>query len=248
MEKNEGRNSKSGQAAIDKLTLAITPISKIEDDEDVKQEIKTASTCLLNHLEILKSTFNSLTTTNREKINKATSGTLSVPQRSLSAIIETIPPFSGDDSPDAVSWLDFHIAVEHMELHNFNRKDSVIQFLNKIQNPARRMITTQDKETSVQEIFQKLKAIFGTPKKVRAKIIQDHFRVGSIPETGMGLIFHALSQHQDLLDKTNTYLKSFKEKDIEEATTTLRLHAYDLYTMLPPSVIIQANKFLIQNG
>ena len=28
-EKNEGRNSKSGQAAIDKLTLAITPINKI---------------------------------------------------------------------------------------------------------------------------------------------------------------------------------------------------------------------------
>ena len=63
----------------------------------------------------------------------------------------------------------------------------------------------------------------------------------------MGLIFQVLSQHQDLLNKTNTYLKSFKEKDIEEATITLRHHAYDLYTMLPQSIIIQANKFLIQN-
>ena len=77
-------------------------------------------------------------------------------------MIETIPPFSGDDSPDAVSWLDFHIAVEHIELHNFNRKDSVIQFLNKIKDPAKRVITTKDKETSVQEIFNKLKAIHGT--------------------------------------------------------------------------------------
>ena len=181
-EKNEGRSSKSGQVAVDKLTLAITSISKIEDDKEVKQEIKTATTCLLNHLEILKSTLNSLSTTNREKINKATSGTLSVPHRSLSAIIETIPIFSGDDSPEAVSWLDFHIAVQPLELHNFNKKDSVIQFLTKIQNPARRMITTQDKETSVPEIFQKLKAIFGTPNKVCAKVISEHFRIGSIPE------------------------------------------------------------------
>ena len=189
-------------------------ISKIAADEEIKQEIRTASTCLLNHLDILRSTFESLSTTNASKILKATSGTLSVPQRSLSAMIETIPPFSGDDSPDTVCWLDFHIAVEHMELHNFNRKDTVIQFLNKVQNPAKRIISSQDKETSVQEIFQKLKAIFGTPNKVCAKVIRDHFRIGSIPETGMGLIFQALSQHQDLLDKTNTYLKSFKEKDI----------------------------------
>ena len=109
------------------------------------------------------------------------------------------------------------------------------------------MMSQVDKETSVHEIFQKLKAIFGTPKKVCAKVIRDHFRIGTIPETGMGLIFQVLSQHQDLLNKTNTYLKSFKEKDIEEATITLRHHAYDLYTMLPQSIIIQANKFLIQN-
>ena len=64
----------------------------------------------------------------------------------------------------------------------------------------------------------------------------------------MSLIFHALSQHQDLLDKTKTYLKSFKQKDIEEATTTLRPHAYDLYSMLPSSIITQANKHLTKNG
>ena len=141
--------------AVDKLTQAITPISKIEDESEVSQEIKIATTHLLQHLATLKTTFDSLTTTNRDRINKATSGTLSVPHRSLTAVIETIPIFSGDDSPGAVSWLDFHIAVQPLELHNFNKKDSVIQFLTKIQNPARRMIQTQDMETSVPEFFQK---------------------------------------------------------------------------------------------
>ena len=200
-------------------------ISKIAADEEIKQEIRTASTCLLNHLDILRSTFESLSTTNASKILKATSGTLSVPQRSLSAMIETIPPFSGNENPNTVSWLEFHIAVENMELHNFNRKDAVIQFLNKVQDPAKLIISSQDKETSVNEIFQKLKAVFDTPKKVSSKVIQDHFSIGSIPETGMGMMFQILSKHQDLLDKTNTFLSSFKDTDIEEASIILRQNA-----------------------
>ena len=48
-DKNEGRNSKSGQMAVDKLVQSITPISKIQDDREVKQEIKTATTCLQKH-------------------------------------------------------------------------------------------------------------------------------------------------------------------------------------------------------
>ena len=170
---------------------------------------------------------------------------MSIPKSSASAMIETLPPFAGSDKPGTVSWLEFQIAMENMELHNFNKKDAVIQFLNKIQEPAKLLISSKDKETSVNEIFQKLKAIFGTPKKVCAKVIRDHFKIGSVPETGMGMIFQILSKHQDLLDKTNTYLKSFKEKDIEEATTILRHHAYDLYTMLPQSIIVQTNKFLL---
>ena len=62
------------------------------------------------------------------------------------------------------------------------------------------------------------------------------------------MIFDALSQQQDLLNKTETYLKAFNQKDLEEAITTLRPHAYDLYSLLSPSVITQANKHLTRNG
>ena len=81
-DKNEGRHSKSGAIAVDILTKSITSISKIEDENEVGQEIKIATTLLLQHLETMKRTFDSLTTTNRDKINKATSDTLSVPHRS----------------------------------------------------------------------------------------------------------------------------------------------------------------------
>ena len=55
-----------------------------------------------------------------------TSGTLSVPQRQLSVIMETVPKFSGDDTPGTAPWLDFQIAVQPLQLHNFNKKDSVL--------------------------------------------------------------------------------------------------------------------------
>ena len=77
-------------------------------------------------------------------------------------------------------------------------------------------------ETSVPEIFQKLKAIFGTPRKVCDQVISEHFKIGSIPETGINMIFHALSQHQDLLNKTEAYLKAFDQKDLED-TLPLRM-------------------------
>ena len=53
---------------------------------------------------------------------------------------------------------------------------------------------------------------------------------------------------QDLLNKTEAYLKSFDQKELEEAITTLRPHAYNLYSLLSPSVITQANKHLTKNS
>ena len=90
--------------------------------------------------------------------------------------------------------------------------------------------------------------MYGTPKIFLSKVIQDHFKIGSIPETGMGRIFQTLSQHQDLIDKTKTFLNSFQDRDIEEATIILRQHAYDLYMMLPQTIIMMANKHLVKKG
>ena len=59
-------------------------------------------------------------------------------------------------------------------------------------------------------------------------------------------IFQTLSQHQGLLDKTNTLLYSFQEKDTVE--TTIRQHAYDLYMMIPQSIINQITKHLVKEG
>ena len=64
----------------------------------------------------------------------------------------------------------------------------------------------------------------------------------------MGRIFQTLSQHQDLIDKTKTFLNSFQDRDIEEATIILRQHAYDLYMMLPQTIIMMANKHLVKKG
>ena len=117
-----------------------------------------------------------------------------------------------------------------------------------IQEPAKILISSKDKDTSVKDIFQKLKAVYGTPKIFLSKVIQDHFKIGSIPETGMGRIFQTLSQHQDLINKTKTFLNSFQDRDIEEATIILRQHAYDLYMMLPQTIIMMANKHLVKKG
>ena len=89
---------------------------------------------------------------------------MSIHKQSLSAMIETLPTFSGNDKPGTVGWLEFQIAMDQMELHNFNKTDAVIQFLNKIQEPAKILISSKDKDTSVKDIFQKLKAVYGTPK------------------------------------------------------------------------------------
>ena len=174
--------------------------------------------------------------------------TLSVPQRQLSVVMETVPKFSGEDNPGSVSWLDFQIAVQPLQLHNFNTKDSVLQFLNKIMPPAIRVITTKDKETTVQDIFKKLKAIHGTPIKVCAWIIKQHLGFGSIPETGKGLIFHTLTQHKELIDKTDTYFDSLHQKDKEEAIQMFTPYAYSLYCLLPASICTQTNKQLAKEG
>ena len=100
----------------------------------------------------------------------------------------------------------------------------------------------------MKDIFEKLKAVYGTPKQVLSRGVQDHIKIGAIPETGMGKIFQTLSQHQDLLDKTNTFLNSFQGKDTAETTIILRQHAYDLYMMLPQTIINQTNKHLVQQG
>ena len=48
------------------------------------------------------------------------------------------------------------------------------------------------------------------------------------------------------MDKTNTLLYSFQEKDTVE--TTIRQHAYDLYMMIPQSIINQVTKHLVKEG
>ena len=171
-DRQESANSKSGQAAIAKLTASVIPLAQIEDGMNVTSEIKTATASLLTHMETLKATFRSLTKSNRDNINMVTSGTLSVPPRQLSVIMDTVPNFSGDSNQ--ASWLDFQIAVQPLQLHNFNKKDSVLQFLKKIMPPAARIITTKDRETTVMDIFKKLKAIHGTPSKVCLYITEKH--------------------------------------------------------------------------
>ena len=178
-----------------------------------------------------------------------TNGTMTIPKRSLTVMIDTLPNFSGKDGPDTVSWLEFQIAMDQLkELHNFNKKDAVVQFLNKLHEPAKLLIVSKDTQKSVKDIFEKLKAVYGTPQKVLSRIVQDLIKIGAIPETGMGKIFQTLSQHQDLLDKTNTFLNSFQGKDTAETTIILRQHAYDLYMMLPQTIINQTNKHLVQQG
>ena len=67
-----------------------------------------------------------------------TNGTMTIPKRSLTVMIDTLPNFSGKDGPDTVSWLEFQIAMDQLkELHNFNKTDAVVQFLNKIHEPAK---------------------------------------------------------------------------------------------------------------
>ena len=90
--------------------------------------------------------------------------------------------------------------------------------------------------------------MYGTPKQVLSRVIQDNIRIGAIPETGMSRIFQTLSQHQDLLDKTNTFLNSFQTADQAETTMVLRQNAYDLYMMLPQTIINQTNKHLVKQG
>ena len=133
-------------------------------------------------------------------------------------------------------------------LHNFNKSNVVMQVLNKIQEPAKLIIASNDKQKTVKDIFEKLKSVYGNPKQVLSRVIQDHNRIGAIPEAGMSRIFQILSQHQDLLDKTNTYLNSFQTADQEETTMILRQNAYDLYMMLPQTIITQANKHLVKQG
>ena len=77
-------------------------------------------------------------------------------------------------------------------------------------------------QTLVKEVFEKLKSLYGTPQKVLSRIIQEHQRVGAVPETGAGKIFQTLSQVQDLFDKTNTFLSSIQGKDTVETTILLR--------------------------
>ena len=52
--------SNIGQAAIAKVTRSLNPISKIASNEDIKADIKTAAKSLLNHLQNLRRTFETL--------------------------------------------------------------------------------------------------------------------------------------------------------------------------------------------
>ena len=216
---------------MEKLNASLNPISKIATNQNIDKNIQEAAKCLMSHLPNLKRTYEAISLTNADKISKATEGTMTIPTRSLTAMIDTLPPFSGLDNPDTVSWLEFQIAMDQLKgLHNFDKSDIVMQVLNKIQEPAKLLIASNDKQKTVKDIFEKLKSVYGNPKQVLSRVIQDHNRIGAIPEAGMSKIFQILSQHQDLLDKTNTYLNSFQTADQEETTMVLRQNAYDLYS------------------
>ena len=97
-----------------------------------------AAKCLVSHLQNLRRTFETLSKKNATKVSDETNGTITFPKPSLTVMIDTLPNFSGQDGPDTVSWLKFQIAMDQLkELHNFNKTDAVVQFLNKIHEPAK---------------------------------------------------------------------------------------------------------------
>ena len=110
--KTLGITSKIGQSAVEKLNASLNPISKIATNQNIDKNIQEAAKCLMSHLPNLKRTYEAISLTNASKISKATEGTMTIPTRSLTAMIDTLPPFSGQDDPDTVTWLEFQIAME----------------------------------------------------------------------------------------------------------------------------------------
>ena len=61
-------------------------------------------------------------------------------------------------------------------------------------------------------------------------------------------VFHELTKHKELIDKTEEYFDSLNAKDREKAIEILSPHAYKLYCLLPAAICTQANKQLILEG
>lgn len=109
MESLEGREkwepasgvaSKAGQNALQQLTKATQPISKMAANPNLPQNIKTAAKNIVSHLLKLKATYNKISNENEDSIMEATNGTMTIPKRDLKAMIATLPNFSGEDDKE----------------------------------------------------------------------------------------------------------------------------------------------------
>ena len=108
---SKAATTKQGAQAIQELMKAMQPIAVISSDKTLPKDIQRAATSLVSHLHALEVTYNKVTNENTDTITKETNGTMVVPKRELTAMMATVPDFSGEEEKGMASWLDFYIAV-----------------------------------------------------------------------------------------------------------------------------------------